>query len=387
MPSNLREILHVLFFTPWKGGRWGVPAVLVGPPGAAKTSEVVSVAVRDSMPVETVLGATREPTDVAGLPTVAPDADAFDYLPARFLRRLSDHKRGVLFLDELNSSPPAVQAALMRGILEGVFGDFTLPPHIRIIGAMNPTECSAGGFEIAPPMANRLTWLSVDYPSVAEWAGYMMGSEELEIEIDAEAEEARVTAAWAREYTLAKSRAIGFLNFKPDSLARMPNPNLPAAGRAWPSPRSWETATRLIASAKIHNVGPRTRDTLIGGTIGEAVGSELTAYLETASIADPYDVLDGKIAWSHDARRLDLTYAIVGGIAAAVIETHKQGDAKLTRERGDRAWRILEPIASVAKDVVVEAAKKLARAELGIAGLPSAKPVITGLHAYLAATR
>jgi MoxR-like ATPase len=388
MNYDLRELLHILIFTPWKNGRWGVPAVLVGPPGARKTSEVIATAMTCALPCETVIGSVREPTDIAGLPTPSADGSCFEYLPAKFLLRCADEGgRGILFLDEISSTPPTVQAAMMRGVLEGVFGDHEIPKGTRILGAMNPTDQAAGGFEIAAPMANRIAWYSVDYPSADEFIGFLMSPENPEATVDAQAEEDRVMGAWPQAWTRAVALVSGFLHLRPDLLAQMPAVGSPAAGRAWPSPRSWEVATRLLASSIVHGASDTMRDTLIEGAIGAGVSGEFSTYLLTANVADPYDILDGKIAWAHDPKRLDMTYAICAGIAACIVETHKSGDAKLTRSRADRAWRILDSVADTAKDVVVEAAKRLSRADIGVAGLPSAKPLIVKLHAYLAAAR
>jgi len=45
------------------------------------------------------------------------------------------HGRGILFLDEITTAPPAVQAALLRVVLERVVGDVALPEAVSVVAA------------------------------------------------------------------------------------------------------------------------------------------------------------------------------------------------------------------------------------------------------------
>src|SRR5207248_8810483 len=58
--------------------------------------------------------------------------------PARVGAAAVRAERGLLFLDELTTAPPAVQAAMLRVVLERVVGDVTLPPAVRVVAAANP---------------------------------------------------------------------------------------------------------------------------------------------------------------------------------------------------------------------------------------------------------
>ena len=57
--------------------------------------------------------------------------------------------------DEISTAPPAVQAALLRVVLERTVGDLRLPDAVSLVAAANTPEQAAGGWELSPPLANR----------------------------------------------------------------------------------------------------------------------------------------------------------------------------------------------------------------------------------------
>jgi MoxR-like ATPase len=60
-----------------------------------------------------------------------------------------------LFIDEITTCMPQVQAALLRVILHRKVGTKVLPPRVRIVAAANPPDEISGGFQLTPPLANR----------------------------------------------------------------------------------------------------------------------------------------------------------------------------------------------------------------------------------------
>src|ERR1700735_4273062 len=118
----------------------GVPVLLWGSPGTGKTSVVRALGESLGWPTEVVIGSIREPADFAGLPVVI--NGAVQMAPPLWARRLAEGGHGLLFLDELTTAPPAVQAAMLRVVLERVVGDLALPEGVRIVAAANPPEAS-----------------------------------------------------------------------------------------------------------------------------------------------------------------------------------------------------------------------------------------------------
>ena len=133
------------------------PILLWGAPGSGKTSMITALAHDLDLPLEVVVGSIHEPSDFTGLPVVRETTTWF--APPHWAERLTKQGRGILFLDELTTAPPAVQAAMLRIVLEKTVGHLRLPPHVRIIAAANPPSVAADGWDLAAPLANRFIHL------------------------------------------------------------------------------------------------------------------------------------------------------------------------------------------------------------------------------------
>ena len=138
-------------------GRAGVPVLLLSDPGVGKSSLVRGLAAAQGVVCETVLGSIREPADIAGLPVVGEAGVRLD-APA-WAKRLAEAGAGYLFLDELTTCPPAVQAAMLTLALDRVVGELPLPSGVRVVAGANPPDRAADGWELSPPLANRFLHL------------------------------------------------------------------------------------------------------------------------------------------------------------------------------------------------------------------------------------
>ena len=376
MTLDNRAILRAAVNTPTQHG-WGLPMLIEGKPGSGKTSAVEAEADRMGMPIETIIASLREPQDFNGFPV--PSGDSIKLIPPEWAKRLADANRGIAFFDELNTAAPSVQAALLRVVLSGVVGGFKLPGGIRFIAAQNSVEDAAGGWDLAPPMANRFGHLEWDAPRVDDWVTWLMGfdTDDDKFECSAADIEGGVMAKWGAEFAKAKGQVAGFLRCRPELMLQMPNSNSPDASKAWPSPRSWENATRAIASANIHGLSEESTDVFVGSFIGNGAAIEYQAWLNKADLPDPADVLDGKVSFQHDDFRLDRTAAVLSGCAALVVSCD---DKKLQKSRADKLWSILTPLCTDYADLTIHAAQALVKKRLvsaaSRAALATLQPVL-----------
>ncbi len=233
-----------------------------GPPGIGKSSIVAQTAAAHGLDFIDLRLSQLAPTDLRGLPV--PENGISRWYPPEFLPRggAGLTNGGILFLDELNMAPPAMQGMAQQLILDRKVGSYVVPEGWFIWAAGNRKEDRAAVFDMPAPLANRFLHLEVE----ADWESFKAHA---------------LAQAWHEQI-------IAFLSFRPTLLHAM-DPLKPA----WPSPRSWEMASRL------HNVGldPST-------VVGAAAATEFTTYLkiyETLPALEP--ILEGtgeKIAFPSE---------------------------------------------------------------------------------------
>lgn len=203
-----------------------------GPPGIGKSSIVAQIATSHGLDFVDVRLSQLAPTDLRGLPV--PENGRSKWFPPEFL---PDGGKGILFLDELNMAPPAMQGIAQQLILDRRVGSYVVPDGWFIWAAGNRKEDRASVFEMPSPLANRFLHLSV-LPDFESFKAYALSTE-------------------------LHEQVIAFLAFRPTLLHKV-DPQSPA----WPSPRSWAMASRL------HTVGLD-----ISPVVGDGAAAEFDAYL------------------------------------------------------------------------------------------------------------
>jgi MoxR-like ATPase len=330
----------------------GVPVLLWGSPGTGKTSVVRALGESLGCPTEVVIGSIREPADFAGLPVVIDGA--VQMAPPLWARRLSAAGHGLLFLDELTTAPPAVQAAMLRVVLERVVGDLVLPESVRVVAAANPPEEASDGWQLSAPLANRLVHLDwpVDAKSVSR--GIALG-------FPTPPRFSDHAPTNAQSHT-ARATVGAFLEVRPALVLAVPSV-ADQAGRAWPSPRSWESVARLLAACDAVGSSDEARTLLVLGTVGDGAGIEFLSWLANMDLPNPDEVLADPDGFELPERS-DRAFAVLTAVAAVAVA---HGDV----ESWTAAWRVVARVADHAPDVAALAARTLAGARPPGAELPS----------------
>ncbi len=324
-----------------------LPVLLWGEPGIGKTAALSQLAASLDLPLTTVIASVHEPSDFAGLPVVGDDpaVQGVPMAPPDWAVRLRRTGRGLLFLDELSTAPPAVQAALLRLVLERRVGALRLPPEVRIVAAANPRSSAADGWELSPPLANRFVHLQWTYDHGVVLRG--LGGTWPEALLPRLAPE-RLTEAVA----FARRAVCAFLTARPGLTHRLPSTEARRAG-PWPSPRTWEMTLRLLAFATAAEASRDVLSMLVRGTVGDGPGLELLASLEKLDLPDP-EVLLANPAAVDLPERGDLRQAVLDGVVEAVRKRPE-------KSRWEAAWTLLvRAMETGAPDLVVVPATTLA---------------------------
>jgi MoxR-like ATPase len=331
----------------------GIPVLFWGDPGVGKTSWVKGLAEALGWPIETVIASIREPSDFGGLPVVH-QGQVFLACPA-WAGRLADVKRGFAFFDEANTAPPSVQAAMLRVVLERVVGDLEVPEEISMIAAANPTDTASGGWELTPALANR--WLHLPWPLDADkWcrgivAGFPMDDYPV------------VPTDWKKGLPAKLALVSSFIHHRKTLLLRVPGTeegeddeersvDSSSAGRAWPSPRTWEMTAKALAAADAAGVDQAAKTELVCGCVGQGAGLEFVSWADKLDLPDPDEILARPTDWSIPERG-DKLHAVMASVVAAV-------QSNATKDRFLAAWRAAGYAAQDQKEIAAVAVKGLA---------------------------
>ncbi|MGW6621106.1 AAA family ATPase [Nocardia sp. NPDC055002] len=324
-----------------------LPVLLWGEPGIGKTAALTQLAQSLDLPLTTVIASVHEPSDFSGLPIIGDDpaTQGVPMAPPDWAVRLVRAGRGLLFLDELSTAPPAVQAALLRVVLERRVGALELPPGVRIVAAANPRSSAADGWELSPPLANRFVHLQWTHEHDVVVRG--LGGTWPHATLPRLAPESLPEAV-----AFARRAVCTLLAARPKLVHQMPTTETRRGG-AWASPRSWEMTVRLIAFATAADASRDVLSQLIRGTVGDGPGFELLTSIDRMDLPDPEALLADPVAAELPTRG-DLRQAVLDGVVAAVRKRPE-------RARWDAAWSLLvKAVETGAPDLVVVPATTLA---------------------------
>jgi hypothetical protein len=250
-----------------KGFKTKRPVFLWGPPGIGK-SEVVSDITEElgGLMIDLRM-AQMEPTDIRGIPFYNKDNGKMDWAPPVDLpdeELASQYPIVVLFLDEMNSASPAVQASGYQLVLNRRVGKYKLPNNVVIVAAGNRDSDKGVTYRMPMPLRNRFVHIEMRY-DFASWQ------------------------AWAVNKNVHKD-VVGYLSFaKADGY----DFDSKSASNAFATPRTWSFVSDLIAD---DDTDADTLYNLIAGTIGEGLATKFVAHRRVASqMPDPIDILQGKV--------------------------------------------------------------------------------------------
>lgn len=331
---NGAHALLIALQTPGLKGQTGIPVLLWGRPGVGKSSFLEALD-RPDFPVLTLIASIHDPTDFSGLP-VHHDGKVHYAVP-EWVKLFEGEGVGLLFLDELTTAPPSVQAALLRVVLERKVGFHALPPGVRIVAAANPPDLMSGGWELSPPLRNRFVHLQWDLSVGAYLVALEQGFPEAELPTIDAGIHAAILPEW-------KYRIAAFLKRSPDLLHTSPESD----PYAFASPRSWDFVAALLTSCEMleeapvnGRAGSRACLELLKGCIGEGVAIPFMEFLKNLKLPDPQEVLAGRV--NVDVATLDDSelYVLFGGLNRVLH--HAAAEEKVLGP----ALRYLETVKSV----------------------------------------
>ena len=239
------------------------PTFLWGPPGIGKSDIVKQIGVDAGREVVDVRLALWEPTDIKGIPYYNADQGKMVWAPPAELPT-DPESTAIIFLDELNSAPPAVQAAAYQLILNRRVGTYELPKGVDVVAAGNREGDRGVTYRMPAPLANRFIHLEmkIDFDDFQEWA--VMNSVHPEV--------------------------VGNVGFAKQDLYDF-DPKSPS--KAFATPRSWVFVSDLL---KDDDCDIDTLHNLIAGAVGDGLAVKFMAHRKIAGrLPKAEDILKGKV--------------------------------------------------------------------------------------------
>jgi hypothetical protein len=239
------------------------PVFLWGPPGIGKSDIVKQIGEDAGREVIDVRLALWEPTDIKGIPYYNAEKGAMVWAPPAELPT-DPESTAVIFLDELNSAPPAVQAAAYQLILNRKVGTYSLPKGVDIVAAGNREGDRGVTYRMPAPLANRFIHLEmkIDFDDFQEWA--VMNAVHPEV--------------------------VGYVGFAKQDLYDF-DPKSPS--KAFATPRSWVFVSDLL---KDDDTDIDTLHNLIAGAVGDGLAVKFMAHRKIAGrLPKAEDILSGKV--------------------------------------------------------------------------------------------
>ena len=275
------------------------PLFIWGPPGIGK-SDIVSQ-ITDSFENSKLIDirlSLWDPTDIKGMPYYAANDNTMKWAPPMELpdaAMAKKYKTIVLFLDEMNSAAPAVQAAAYQLILNRKVGTYVLPDNVLIVAAGNRDADKGVTYRMPAPLANRFVHLElkVDFDDWFQWAT------ENKIHTD----------------------VVGYLTFSKKDLYDF-DPKSPS--RSFATPRSWSFVSELIEDDDDEN----TTTDLVSGSVGEGLAVKFMAHRKVASkLPDPTDILEGKVK-DCETKEISAMYSLTVSLCYELKDACDKNDKK-----------------------------------------------------------
>ncbi|MEM2382931.1 MAG: hypothetical protein QW521_02015 [Desulfurococcaceae archaeon] len=226
-----------------------------------------------------------DPSDLRGIPMVDREKGATVWLPPELFPRKG---YGIIFFDELNLSPPLVQASAYQLILDRRLGTYVVPDGFGLVAAGNRLEDRASIFEMAAPLKNRFGHCELQVPTVEDWTD------------------------WATRNAI-DMRIIGFLNYRREALFSF-DPKLKE--NAFATPRSWEALSNLIKDIPSDDL--YRLQTIAATQVGVGLAGEFCTFIRIREKLKPieYYLKDPEnCELPNEDTQPDLTWALITSLA------------------------------------------------------------------------
>jgi len=286
------------------------PIFIWGPPGIGKSDAIHQLGTELESHVIDVRLSLWEPTDIKGIPYYNSNDNTMSWAPPVELPTeefAAQFKNIILFLDEMNSAPPAVQAAAYQLILNRRVGTYKLPDNVLVVAAGNREADKGVTYRMPAPLSNRFVHL------------------ELRVDFDD-------WLSWAVDNKIHKD-VVGYLSFAKQDLYDF-DPK--TASRSFATPRSWQFVSELLDD----DISDSTTADLVSGAVGEGTAVKFMAHRKVAGrMPNPTDILHGKVK-ELKVKEISAMYSLTVSLCYELKDIAQKKDKKFD-EYADNFFRFM----------------------------------------------
>ena len=297
------------------------PLFLWGAPGIGKSDIIKQIGDATKREVIDIRLPLWEPTDIKGIPYYNSDSKTMEWAPPAELPQDPDSK-AIIFLDELNSAPPAVQAAAYQLVLNRRVGTYKLPAGVDIVAAGNRDGDRGVTYRMPKPLANRFLHLEMkpDFDDFQEWA----------------------------VANKVHPEVLGYLGVAKQDLFDF-DPK--SASHAFATPRSWSFVSDLLQDDDIDS---DTLTDLVAGAIGDGLAVKFMAARKIAGkLPKAEDILSGEVK-TLEVKEVSAMYSLTISLCYELKDMAEK-KVKNWDEKADNFFRYM--MDNFATELVVMGAK------------------------------
>ena len=295
------------------------PVFLWGPPGLGKSELVQEIgdsgALGNTLVIDMRL-ALFEPTDLRGYPVPNMETGVMQWLPPADLpskELAAQYDTVIVFLDEMNSAAPSVQAAGYQLILNRRIGQYELPDNVVMIAAGNRETDKGVTYRMPKPLENRFVHfeLRVDFQDWLNWAVMHEVSPDV----------------------------VGYLSFAKGDLY---NFDPQSSSRGFATPRAWTFTSELLEGDE--PLSDSLQTDMVAGCVGEGIAIKFMTHRKVAKdMPTPEDILAGKVK-ECKIKEISAQYALTIGMCYELKDAYDKfgkKDSKKWHELADNFFRFM----------------------------------------------
>ena len=288
------------------------PVFLWGPPGIGKSELIADIAKDlDGFMIDLRLS-QMEPTDLRGIPFFNKELGKMDWAPPIDLpdeELAGQYPIIVLFMDEMNSAAPSVQAAAYQLVLNRRIGKYVLPDNVVMVAAGNRESDKGVTYRMPSPLSNRFIHM------------------EMRVDFDS-------WQTWAVNNRIHKD-VVGYLSFAKQDLFDF-DPR--SASRSFATPRSWTFVSELLDD----DDDDGSNIDLISGAVGEGLAVKFMAHRKVAGqMPNPEEVLSGEVT-ELKVKEVSAMYSLTTSLCYELKDTYdRKPKADEWNKKADNFFRFI----------------------------------------------